>query len=315
MIGNIRFTATEDLGGGLKASASIQFGVTGRAADGTANVSTATSATNNVSPSDGTPTVATTSSASRVAQEDATITLSGGFGAVTMGSIEAGNGIVGLGGAGAPVRGLNNSYSAATSSLLIGAANVDLLQYTSPSFNGATVRVLMVDSVGAPGAGGQNSTATTAKGTVVGVRYAAGPLTADVDYTSNSRNSATGAQTTKRTRMSASYDLGVARVGAGMEKRKRAASAGAATTTATDTIIGVSAPVASNITVGLTHGTADNHKGTAGSKKGSGTEFGIKYDLSKRTSLTAQTGSFKASTADANQGKQSITRVRLDHSF
>jgi predicted porin len=296
MTGSVRFTAVEDLGNGMKASASIQFGVTGRAADA----------------ADKTPSTGSTAisgAGSRVAQEDASITLSGAFGAVTLGSVEAGNGIVGLGGAGAPVRGFNNAYNSSTGSLLAGAANVDLLQYTSPTFNGVTLRAQMIDSIGAPGAGGAQTAATTAKATVVGVRYAAGPLTVDVDSTSGDRNtqtiSSTATFTDKRTRLSAQYNFGVARVGYGQEKRT-VFTAASTSSEITDTIMGVAVPMGA-FTVGATYGTSKD----GANAKATGSEFGAKYDFSKRTSLTAQMGSFKK----ADTSKQSITRVRLDHTF
>jgi hypothetical protein len=286
MGGNIRFTAAEDIGNGLKASASIQFGVNGRAAD---TASTDSSSTD------------IKAAGSRVAQEDASITLSGAFGAITAGAVEAGNGIVGLGGAGAPVRGLNNSYNAATSSLLVGAGNIDLVQYTSPAFSGVTVRAQMYDSVGSPGAGGTEAAGLFAKGNVIGVRYAAGPLTVDADSTKQKRNAAVTTTTETRTRVSAQYNLGVARVGFGQENRKT--FAGVKTT---ETIMGVAVPMG-KITLGATAGSSK----VDGSAKASGTEFGVKYDLSKRTSVAAQAGSFKK----ADTSKQSITRIRMDHSF
>jgi predicted porin len=284
----ITFRASEDLGGGLTAAATITTAAAGGA----------------------------------LGERDQFLTLSGGFGSVMIGTVEAGNGIVGLGNAGAPVRGFQNKYGTKVTeggrdyeSLLAATSNVDIIQYTSPAMNGFTVRANMTDKVGA---GGRQAAAAAQTSTSVGVRYAAGPLTVDADYTKSSRNGLTPSSSAflgkDRTRISASYNLGVARIGAGMERRTL--ETGAATTRKqTDTIIGISAPVASNITVGVTRGTSDNFKGVAGSKKGSGTEFGIKYDFSKRTSLTAQTSSYKSSTPDANQGTQTLTRVFLAHSF
>jgi len=274
---SLTLTASEDLGNGIKATAKLGFAAGGR----------------NATP----------------ASEDASITLSGGFGALTVGAVEAGNGIVGLGGAGAPVRGLNNPYNTATGSLLAGAGNVDLVQYTSPAISGATFRVQLIDSIGAPGAGGADSSSATASATVIGVRYAAGPLTVDLDSTSGDRNtqtiSSTATYTDKRTRLSAGYDFGVARIGYGQEKRT-VFTAATTSSEITDTIMGVSVPMGA-ITLGATYGTSKD--GTAA--KATGSEFGVKYAFSKRTSLTAQTGSFKK----ADTSKQSITRIRMDHSF
>jgi hypothetical protein len=286
MTGNVKFVATEDLGGGLKATASIQFGVTGRDKD---NVST------------GNDTTAITASGSRVLQEDATITISGGFGSITAGAIEAGNGITGLGGAGAPVRGFNNSYNSATGSLLAGAANVDLLQYTSPTMSGFTARVQVIDGVGDPGQGGSDVTAATTKASAFGVRYAAGPLTADVDSTAFKLNAAATTSTKDRTRVSAQYNFGMVRVGLGQENRKT--FAGVKTK---ESIMGVTVPMGA-----WTFGATTAASRVDGSAKASGSEFGIKYDLSKRTSLNALTGSFDKATG----AEQTITRIRMDHTF
>jgi len=285
MTGNVKFVATEDLGGGLKATASIQFGVTGRAADAVAT----------------TDTTAIASSASRVLQEDATITISGGFGSITAGSVEAVNGIVGLGGAGAPVRGFHNAYSTAAGRLLGANANVDLLQYTSPTMSGFTARVQVIDSIGAPAQGGSDVTAATQKASAFGVRYAAGPLTADVDSTAFKLNAAATTSTKDRTRVSAQYDFGMVRVGLGQENRKT--FAGVKTK---ESIMGVTVPMGA-----WTFGATTAASRVDGSAKASGSEFGIKYDLSKRTSLNALTGSFDKATG----AEQTITRIRMDHTF
>jgi hypothetical protein len=307
VVSAIRFTATEDLGNGLKATASMQITANGRSANS------------------GTAWAASNQDANSVQSEDASITVSGGFGAVTIGAVEAGNGIVGLGQAGAPVRGFHNAYNSTTGSLLAGASNVDLLQYTSPTFSGVTLRAQMIDDIGGPGAGGQQEAKKAMKATAVGIRYAAGPLTVDADKTDFKVNGAVNAaagtaanglavaaaadaypQISDRTRISAGYNLGVARVGFGYESRTHKTSA-TASKKATDTIMGVSVPMGA-ITLGATYGTS---KLAGEANKASGTEFGAKYDFSKRTALTAQMGSFKK----ADTSKQSITRVRLDHTF
>ena len=142
---------------------------------------------------------------------------------------------------------------------------------------------------------------TLAKGNAIGVRYAAGPLTVDADSTKQKLNAAATTTMKERTRVSAQYNLGVARVGFGQENSKT--FAGVKTT---ETIMGVAVPMGA-ITLGATAGSSK----VDGSAKASGTEFGVKYDLSKRTSVAAQMGSFKK----ADTSKQSITRIRMDHSF
>jgi hypothetical protein len=131
--------------------------------------------------------------------------LSGNFGTVTVGAIEAGNGILGLVTAGGPTFiGLDNGTQ------LAGASNVDILKYTSPSMNGFSFAVATLDAVGANGAenGGAN--------TLYAATYANGPVSVDVDYTDY--GSAAAASADKRTRVSANYDLGMAKVGVGLQK-------------------------------------------------------------------------------------------------
>lgn len=284
--GNITFSATEDLGGGLKAGASMDIKSRGR---GTSSV-------------DG---------------RDASLFLSGNFGTVTAGAIEVGNGLVDLGGAGAPVIGMDGAQGLATSTttysinraVLSSAMNMDVLKYTSPTFAGGfSASVALMD---ANGAGGLESTATTQDATLVGFGYEAGPLAVAFDYTNFGKNSATATNYDNRTRLSASYDLGVVKLGAGYEFNKSLAT--------TDNgekqyLLGVSAPIGSALTVGANY--AHNTKDGAVTVKGY--ELGANYALSKRTGV--QVAYQNLSESDANgitavAGSATNFRVRVMHSF
>lgn len=117
--GDWNIAAVEDLGGGLKAGANMALRLRGRDA--------ATDA-------------ASTGVGAR--PRDSSLFVSGGFGTVTVGAVEAGNGILGLVTASGPTYiGLDNGVQ------LAAASNVDLLQYTSPSFSGFSAKALMIDSV------------------------------------------------------------------------------------------------------------------------------------------------------------------------
>ena len=258
--GDFVLTATEDLGGGLKATANMAVLSRGR--------DTAISA------------------------RDASLSLSGGFGSIMIGSIEAGNGIIGLGGAGAPVYGMDGS-------VIAGAGNVDILAYTSPSFGGFTVSANTTDGTTILG---QESTSAKASANTFGIRYAAGPLAAAADMTSYSNNAA-GSSHDSRTRMSASYNLGVAKIGAGFQTYS--------TTTNVDVkdqIFGVTVPMGA-ITLGL-NVTSSKTTGVAGSNKG--TDLGAKYDLSKRTYVAAHYRTTKAAGATESANK---FRIQLAHAF
>ena len=293
--GDVRFTATEDLGGGLRATVAMELRVRGRG-----NVDAGSPACANglytvphdhvddeedepVANIDPIPAGALVNCAATnlgVGARNATVSLSGGFGSVTLGSVEAGNGIIGRAWAGAPIA-LPTLYDGR---ILSGVANVDWFQYTSPALApGLTVNYQRVDSVANPG----TTEGTTAN--VFGANYAQGPLSAGIDYT------VFKGPDSKRTRVSASYNFGVAMVGAGYEDRD---------TTEAQYTLGVSAPVAANIRVGAIWARNKENGRT-------GYALGADYALSKRTAVNFTYGDVtKGDVADATQ-----YRVRLMHSF
>ena len=282
--GDVNFAATEDLGGGLKATASIAVLTRGRD--------------------------------TAISGRDASVSLSGGFGSVMIGSIEAGNGILGLGGAGAPVYGLDDGVT------LAGASNVDIIKYTAPAMNGLTFSVSATDSTAtksaavaatdtefaaAGGTLGMGSTATTQDSTGFGVGYAAGPLAAAADYTSYGANAAVAATgkvlADTRTRVSASYDLGMAKVGLGYQTATNVANV-----SKKENVFGVSVPMGA-LTLGMVVASSKTD-GVAGTNKG--TDLGAKYALSKRTFIAAAYQTTKAAGATASASKY---RIQLGHSF
>jgi predicted porin len=184
----IKLVATEDLGGGLKATAQVSLGGMMRDGAGTG--------------------------------EDARLGLSGGFGSLLLGTVESDDGLS-RAYAGAPVIGLDGKVHG-------GNANIDVLGYTSPQLApGLTVGVSYVDrgTAGATGLAAGTTGAAAAQPSVTGnVQYKAGPIDARFDVTSWTRQGATGvaSNTTKnRFRVSGNYDLGVAKVGLGYSQLKR----------------------------------------------------------------------------------------------
>jgi len=187
--GDWNIAAVEDLGGGLKAGANMALRLRGRDA--------ATDAT---------------STGVGARPRDSSMYLTGAFGTVTVGAVEAGNAMWGGVTAGAPTYiGLDNGTT------LAGASNTDILQYTSPTMSGVSFKLATLDAVGANGA--QNGGATMN----YGLNFANGPFTAALDYTSYGSSLAASADS--RTRISASYDLGVARIGVGMQNAGNGAAA------------------------------------------------------------------------------------------
>lgn len=289
--GDVVFTAAEDIGAGMKAGASLAIKVRGRDSAVSASTTGATAA-------DATKPVTTSVSgaaSNTLGGRDATVYLQGGFGRITLGTIEAGNGIIGLASAGAPTIGQDNGVT------LDGAGNVDMASLSLP-VGPLTATVMVIDSIGNPGAAGLQEAAATADATLVRVAYAAGPVSAMLDHTAFGQNAAAAASTDSRTRVSASYDLGVAKLGVGYQTKEtftRVAD--------TQMMVGVSVPMGA-ITLGATYASKDSDNNAVDA---TGYELGANYAFSKRTNL--QTAYLSQS---INDGEDATTlRVRLMHSF
>lgn len=269
--GNVTFAASEDLGGGLTASASMDVRVRGR---GNADEGV------------------------KVGGRDATIALSGGFGTVLVGAIEWGNDVVGVGSAGAPTHGLDGA-------VLLGVYNTDIARYVSPAMGGLQVYGSLIDSFSAPGAGGMQKGGNLQDGMQFGLTYNAGPVSAMGEFTNLDGNNV-AANDLKVTRMAASYDLGVAKLGAGLEIVD---PTGAGKTTGT--ILGVSMPLGKAITIGATYARA-KVKGVTPSGTKTGYELGAQYDLSKRTNVQVAYQNVNVLNQAPNDN---ALRIRLMHSF
>lgn len=297
--GDLVAAATEDLGGGLKANASLALKLRGRGTQ-----------------------------SSVVDGRDASIGLSGAFGSISAGAVEAGNGIMPLGQAGAPVIGLDGK-------VLDAAGNVDIVTYTLPSMAaGLTLKVAFIDGVG-------DVARTKGNITLVGAAYANGPLSVSADFSdyrnykdadaaagsylpAGSQTPTTYAATDtlaagstilrtataavkavdSRTRVSASYDLGVAKVGIGYQTKSYVTSTNKDNKQMT---YGVSVPMGA-VTLGAVYASS---KDDGASTKTTGNEFGLNYALSKRTAVQVARATWKKTGAASD----SITRVRLLHSF
>lgn len=171
----------------------------------------------------------------------------------------------------------------------------DRIAYTSPSFSGFTVGAVYND--GTAGAGAHS---TTNSNTLFQVSYAAGPLTANYGKLNLK---AENTVYNSLNRMSVSYDLGVAKVTYGQVSAKSAADV-----KAKETGLSISAPIASNITVGAQ--MASSKTGTDAKLKG--TNFTASYALSKRTSIALQVKRWDSATAGVSPKDDRLTLV---HSF
>ena len=290
--GDVNFVAVEDLGGGLKAEAFMGIRLRGREANADSGSSTAVG-----------------DQADGIGARDSRITLSGGFGSVTAGAVASGSGILARGTAGqAGYNGLDS-----TDFLLIDPEvnGVDLFQYTTPTISGFNAYIQLVDSISNPGAGGLETGAALVSATVVGLNYANGPLSANIDTTSYDRNAAATTATSgtadSRVRMSAQYGLGFATVGFGYQTNDNT------TTDAKQSIFGVSVPVGGALSIGAAIAQRETKTlATGASVKNKGYEIVANYNLSKRTSIAASIRSVNEGDKDFDA---KATRIRLMHSF
>ena len=272
--GDWNIAVVEDLGGGLKAGVNMALRLRGRDA-ATDPLSTGLGAR----------------------PRDSSMYVTGGFGTVLVGAIDAGNGLLGLATAGGPnYIGLDNDKQ------LAGSTNIDLLQYTSPTISGFSVNVATFDNVGA---GGSQSTAITQDGNLVGLKYANGPLSVSVDATKFGLN-AVLAGGVSRSRISANYDLGVARIGAGYQSSKN--TGGPLAPSKNETVLSVSAPFGA-FQVGAVYATSKSD-GVAGNN--TGFDLAVQYNLSKRTYVAFQAQSTKGAGVTTSATNN---RVQLAHSF
>ncbi len=218
--------------------------------------------------------------------------------------------------------------TAGTASELTGGSferNNNQLQYTSPSFNGFSVNVnygsATVDTSTTQGAVG-----TKTQG--VGATYAQGPLSLAIG--SNKRNMVLaegGASTSaaevdaKLNWIGASYDLGVAKLTATHVKRtdtSKAATTGVNTENANikATSYGVLVPMGQyTLAASMYTGKSNGLVAATDDQKIKGRQLSVQYALSKRTSLYALNGVSDRKNEGTATRKETLTMVGLTHSF
>jgi len=187
-----------------------------------------------------------------------TLALSGDFGtfSFTAGE-ESCNGVVGSA-AGVDLEDIGIDLGCA-------ASTSDSLSFALPAMNGLTIKVTTLE--GAAGAGNNYAPSTN----YLFLDYAAGPLTAGVNFTNIYQKST-------RTRTNIKYDLGMAKLGFGYSTGGTAAGA-----TNNQTVFGAQFPMGA---MTLSVGTATVSTGAATKKSATG--FGVDYSMSKRTGIEAR---------------------------
>ena len=287
----LNFTATEDLGGGTKVTAVMGFDGLNRAA---------------------------------ASGGDSYVTVAGSFGTVKM-SLARGADYLSGGTAGVAGYGLDGLLFSA---LWAG----DAVAYTSPTFNGFNVSLTHEEvtvnaetsaqgvGIGYGDAGAYPNQYQRRNG--IGFKYSVAPLVVDGAYQAYDQQnttpaaSATGTTTpnfVSRTRLSVSYDLGVVKLGGGIDSRQLIAGS------RVDSLLGAYIPFGAanvGVEVGTRKYDGTGQGGLEGTRNGSA--IVANYALSKRTSVQGFYVKYDAVTLNAaNAGKQSSdrTEVQLIHSF
>jgi predicted porin len=262
----IDFMATEDLGGGMKATAKMGLAGADRSNE---------SAT-------GSP-----SSPFAVTGRDASLVLTGGFGAVALTSVRSADylsgGVSGVAGIGFDDKlfGARRKADAISYSVPVGPVSLTLQHQEVDMANASVPTTAYGLGAGATGSTGQRLN-------VLSVTYAAGALVANGQYLSyDNRDSAVGSNTADYvTRASAKYDFGMVKLGLGYSQANYSAGG-----TGKEGLVGVSVPLGA-FTVGAQWGQrkVEDANGSAASLINgttNGTGLNASYALSKRTSVLA----------------------------
>jgi hypothetical protein len=287
---SIRLTAVEDLGGGLRATFFSQITAgSERGKESTAGVT----------------------------KEDSSISLAGGFGTVAFSNTRTSDtGINGMVFASwLPRTQWYDTVSARAAS--------DVFSYTSPEITKGlrvgissaeialvTASGLLTDGdggftfgslTGSTGSAGLTTANTNFKVTTLSATYSAGPLTVMAAQKSTNLSAAVVAAGAEKnnTELAAIYDFGVAKAGFAYDSK---------TTTTGDALTGFS--------VNVPVGAMDIGFNTAKRGDNKFVEYGVNYNLSKRTALRAQAG--KMSGVTSNGGTNTIGnqyRVGVFHAF
>jgi predicted porin len=195
----------------------------------------------------------------------------------------------------------------------------NLIRYTTPSLNGLTATVgtykTNTDSsvTAASIIGDANS-----KGSDAGVRYTSGALALAVGYnkyeTTNGATNNTSVDNTHTT-IGASYDLKVAKLFITNNSRSYETATANSKIEFKDTVVGVSVPFGQTNLIGSYSDGEDQGATITTDKKGY--QLGVVHNMSKRTNVYAVYGSgeAKSSTATNSKVKEEGIAVGVRHSF
>jgi len=190
------------------------------------------------------------------------------------------------------------------SKVLSARSKADAVSLSMPLMDGVTASVSHAEpAVSTYGTGATGS--TTQRYNTAVLAYKAGALAADVQYRSyDLQIASTTTSASQKSRASVSYDLGVAKIGGGVDSTNYTAG-----NVYSESLVGITVPVG-QLTLGAQFGSMSTTGYTTNYSQ-SGSVVGAQYTLSKRTYMTAQyysyTGGFTASTATSTAGTQNST--------
>jgi len=273
----INFMATEDLGGGMKATAKMALAGADRSNEG----------------------------GTAVAGRDASLALSSSVGTLTLATAKAGDYLSG------GIAGVGAYYAGFDGKVLSDRLNRDSVTFAVPvgAFTLAAAYEEAATGLGlGVGTTGAATVTDQSRASLSGT-YSKGPIAANVTYLSyNARNNA---MYKDETRASGSYDFGVAKVGLGAVVTNSGLTAGGK---ATDYLLGVSAPLGA-VTLGaqfVSRKIDDKDFTGQGTGTINGTAIEADYALSKRTMLIAN---YARWTAINGNDASTQAQVLLSHSF
>jgi predicted porin len=282
--------ATEDLGGGLRAVASMAI------IDSVRTDSTGLVAATNVNSTVGT-TGGNAGFRSGLGRNNTSLGLAGGFGSLYYHSIRSGDLITRA--MVAPASLHDGIYD---TSGIIARAPIDYVIYTTPIFGGFNA------SLGYAESSFDGNVTPATKTAVLGANYANGPIAAGLAYKSSSGAAFVAGVRKTNLEGFGTYDFGVAKLGVGFDT-KRAATATASTTEKNAFALGVSAPLGP-VVIGVNYAKRNTNKMF---------EAVAQYAFSKRTQLNVSIGKqqgpgatnfFAPATAEGGQ-----YRIKLQHAF
>jgi len=174
----------------------------------------------------------------------------------------------------------------------------DTVSISIPVAQGLKLGFTMEEAEGGSAAKGTGAAGTTTYGiqrrNTVSIDYAAGGLVVNAGYrTYDGTSSLASSYASSLNRASASYDLGIAKIGGGYQQTTYGYG-----NTLTDTLGGITIPLG-NLSIGAMSGTTQT-SGLSTNTSRSGAIYGGSYALSKRTSLTGQYYSFDAGSTAGN---------------